>query len=98
MKIDLLKFVDDNKKIKDLENEADFKKELNKLIAKIIEGGEKFYTDSDELVNKLKLKAKKTECIDGRNSFGWVIKKSYKYGIKLTKENIKRVQEYLDEE
>lgn len=98
MKIDLLKFVDDNKKIKDLEDEADFKKELNKLIAKIIEGGEKFHTDSDELVNKLKLKFKKINYIDGRNSFGWVVQKACKYEIKLTKENIKRVQEYLDEE
>ncbi len=96
MKIDLLKFVEGNKKTKDLQDEVDFKKELNKLIANIITGEKEFFTNSDMLIEKLNIKCKKNIFDVSRSFFEFYPLK--KYTFKLNKTNIKKIQSYIDKE
>lgn len=97
MKIDLLKFVENNNEIQELKNEVEFKKELNKLISNIITGEENFYTNNEELIDKLDLKFEKAE-----NYGRWLVINSFScqkdYKVKLTKTNIRKVQDYINKE
>lgn len=102
MKIDLLKFVEDNKKIKNDEKELNFRKELKELIKDIMDGNEYFVTDNDLFINEVHLKAarrKKGEQFKKDNKhLYWFTPTNYKYKINLTKANIKLVQEYINKE
>lgn len=88
MKIDLLDFVDSNKRIKNLEKEADFRKELNKLISYVIVGNENFFTSNKDLINNIGLKAEKSTSIFSDNN----------YIIRLNHPNIKKIQKFIDNE
>lgn len=96
MKIDLLDFVDYNKRIDSLRIEADFREELNSIIAAIIKGEIKYYTSNDTLIENVGLKAKQVKEIFITRE--WPYKKPDKYIIELNKANIKRVQKYIDNE
>lgn len=93
MKIDLQKIIEDNKKTKELEGEVEFKQELNDLICCIIRDAEEYYTNSDELIKRLGVKYRQQ---NKRNYFSYF--SNNKYGIKLTKENIKKIQNYINKE
>ena len=92
MKIDLQKILEDNKKIKELEEKAKFKRELNDLICYILRDNKEYYTDSDELIKELGVKYKENK----QNHFSCF--PSSMYTIKLTKENIKKIQDYINKE
>ena len=100
MKIDLLDFVDSNKSINNLREEAGFRQELNNLIAAIIRGEEDYYTSNDKLIENLGLKAKPIQDIlDKRFGTGVCIYRNpEQYKIVLNKANIKRVQKFIDNE
>ena len=95
MKIDLLKICEENKKIEELKEEVNLKKELRNLISAIIKNNDNYTTDSKKLVEELKVKYKEEE-ICGHSFFDYGKVKEYK--IKLTKENIKKIQKYIDKE
>lgn len=99
MKIKLLEFVKSNDEINDLKNEADFKKELNRLIANIITGEEEFSTNNKTLVDKLDIKYKKNDssiCGYYGNPFRTHFRGEYMFKLNLT--NIKKVQNYINKE
>ena len=98
MKIDLFDFVGVNENTKILEEEIAFRKELHKLIAAIISDEESFYTDNDELVERLKLKTKNVSNIISKATGGNWTYKTFRYKVELNKSNIKKVQKYLDNE
>ena len=99
MKIDLLGIVQINEATNSMEREVEFRRELHKLIASIFNDEEYFFTKSDELVERTNVKVEKRtgNIISKETDFRWNIN-PYKYSIKLTKSNIKKVQKYLDNE
>ena len=92
MKIDLQKILEDNKKTRELEEKVRFKRELNDLICSILRDNKEYYTDSDELIKELGVKYKENK----QNYFN--IFSNREYTIKLTKENIKKIQDYINKE
>jgi len=101
MKIDLLKIYEDNKKIDKLKDEIQFKEELNRLLSDIVMNKEKFYTDNEYMLKKLSLKYSKNKQKE-KNTFYCISfsgNEYYaKYTINLTKENIKKIQDYVNKE
>lgn len=95
MKIDLLKICEENKKIEDLQEEVNLKKELRNLISAVIKNNDDYTTGSKKLVEELKVKYKEEE--RWSSSF-YSYDKVKEYKIKLTKENIKKIQKYIDKE
>lgn len=98
MKIDLMKFVERNEKIEELRKEALFETELNKMIASVIKGNEYFYTDDEELLEEIGLKYETNDC---HYSIIYVYNDengNRRYKVKLTKNNIRKIQKYIDEE
>ena len=100
MKIDLLKIIEDNKKIDELRAEAGFRQEINKLIVAIVNNEKEYYTDNKENIEKLNLKYEKDE---KSYSYSYIPlfpteQNCRKYVIRLTKENIKKIQKYVNEE
>lgn len=92
MKIDLQKILEDNKKTKELEEKVRFKRELNDLICYILKDNKEYYTDNDELIKELGVKYKQNR----QNFFDYF--SNSKYTIKLTQENIKKIQNYFNKE
>ncbi len=88
MKIDLLDFVDSNKRIENLEKEAEFRKELNELISCVIVGKDHHSTKNYDLIKKLDLKAEKFLDVFSDN----------RYMIKINRSNIKKIQKFIDNE
>lgn len=98
MKIDLIKFVENNKNIENLREEAKKKTELNNLISSIIRGEEYFYTDNKELLEDIEIKyTKKVNNTAVYIGYTCTYEKG-EYKVKLTKENVKKVQKYIDKE
>lgn len=103
--MNLLEIYEENKKEKEVfenqKKEHEFKKELKRLISSIIEGRDCFYTNNEELIEKLNIKAKK----ETKNNFtinmydyhGYSLN-SFEYVFDLNKTNIQKVQKYIDEE
>lgn len=96
MKIDLMRFVEDNKEIDELRKKAKNKTEVNKLITSIINGEDEFYSDEEDLLKEMGLKYKKRECSSYSMIYWNINKQMGKYKVNLTKENIKKVQKYID--
>lgn len=96
MKINLMKFVNDNKEIEELRQEANYKEELNKLIASIIRGETYFYTDNCDLLDDIGVGYKKRESYISAYTIGFSYKNIGTYQTKLTKGNIEKVQKYID--
>ena len=92
MKIDLQKIIEDNKKTKELEEKVEFKRELNDLICYIVRDTLEYYTDNYEFIKELGVKYKENK----QNYFNCF--SNSKYTIKLTKENIKKIQKYINKE
>ena len=97
MKINLMEFVENNKKIENLRKEAKNKSEINKIIAAIITEDEYYYTDNKELLEEIGTKYTKennSSCFT--YTINGIIRNEYK--VKLTKENIKKINKYINKE
>lgn len=92
MIVDLNKYIEINKEIEELKEDAEMRTELNNLVAAIIKGEKTYYTDSKKLIDTLKINAKKE--IYNRYSM-WVSTKEG-YAIKLNKTNIKKINNYIN--
>ncbi len=96
MNIDLLKIYENNKELEKEEEKLLNKKGIRKMIVAIIERNENYYTDNKELLDELGVKYSKCQ-----SQYSWEYtgpKRLGGYKVKLTKENIKRIQKYLSEE
>lgn len=100
MNIDLIKVYEENKKIEKNQEELDEQKELRDLLSAIVGNKKYFYTNNEKFLKKLNIKY-------GKNTQNHVISYGYNYStwgscgdyfINLTKENIKKIQKYINEE
>ena len=103
MKIDLFKLIEENNKIVKEENELEFKKELKEVIKDIMDCNEYFVSDNELFIEKIKLKpvkAKKHETFkkEDKRLMYYCNTHRYKYKFKLTKSNIKLIQDYINKE
>ncbi len=100
MKIDLMKFVENNKKIEDLRQQAKKKTEINRIIAELIENKEFFFTNEKELLDEIGIKYSKNDTYSGLvyNQFNVTFTGNADYKFKFTKENIKKIQKFIDKE
>lgn len=98
MKIDLLKIVENNKKIEEQENVLERKREVRKLISVIIKGNEEFYTNDEGLIKEIGIKVSKKDM----NCPMWPIpidmQNHGRIRVKLNKTNIQKIQNYIDKE
>ena len=97
MKIDLLSIYDKNKKLE--QKEKEIKKELEKaqilrdIMCAVINGDESVEIKDDDLAKEIGVKTFKQKCLFQSI---YVPKQEYRYYIELTKENIKKIQTYLE--
>lgn len=96
MNIDLLSIVEKNKELEIVEENIDVKKELRKLLIAIIEDKKAFTTHNKKLLDVLNLPYKTQKY----TNYGYYITSRYdeEYKVELNKKNIKKIQNYLDEE
>ncbi len=93
MIVDLNKYIEINKEIEELKEDAEMREELNNLVAAIIKGEEKYYTDSKKLIETLKINTKK----ETYNKYSmWASYPKEGYIIKLNKTNIEKVNKYIN--
>lgn len=99
MNIDLIKVYEENKKIEKNQEKIDEQKELRKLLSAIVGNEKQFYTNDEKFLKKLNIKYGKS---NDNHVFGigysWnTYNMCGSYFINLTKENIKKIQKYIDE-
>lgn len=100
MKIDLLKFVEKNEELEEEQLEIKIKRELRRLISSIIQGEEYFYTNCEDLYERIGIKYVRLDSfamfsVSSPDSWGW---HGGNYKTKLTKANIRKIQEYINGE
>ena len=100
MKIDLLKIVENNKKIEEQENVLERKREVRRLISMIIKGDEEFYTNDEGLIKEIGIKVSKKD--KDCNDYLWTrfidTQNHGRIRIRLNKTNIQKIQKYIDKE
>lgn len=95
MNIDLLEIYENNKKIEKEQEKVNKEKELRRLLSYIIKDEEEWQTDNKELLEEMQVKYKEKKYeTRGFYPFGKIME-NYKYDVKLTKENIKKINAYL---
>lgn len=92
MIVNLNKYIEINKEIEELKEDAKMREELNNLVAAIIKGEEKYYTDSKKLIDTLKINAKK----ETYNKYSMWVNIREGYAIKINKTNIEKVNKYIN--
>lgn len=97
MKIDLLKIVEENKKIEEQENILERKREIRELISAIVKGEDIFYTNDEELIKEIGIKVSKKD-MNYNNPWYSPFSINGKIKIKLNKTNIQKIQDYINKE
>lgn len=92
MIVDLNKYIEINKEIEELKEDAEMRTELNNLVAEIIKGEKEYFTDSEKLIKELGIKTKKEEY----HKYGMWCGIYSGYKIKLNKTNIEKVNNYIN--
>lgn len=96
--MNLLKIYEQNEKnkneLKTVENKLKLEKEINRLIASVIEGNTEFGTNNEDIFEELgikKCKRRESEyhCFNPFNPYR-------EFYIKINKTNIKKIQNYID--
>lgn len=92
MIVDLSKYIEINKEIEELKEDAEMRTELNNLVAAIIKGEKEYFTDSEKLIKELEIKTKKEEY----HKYSMLISTYSGYKIKLNKTNIEKINNYIN--
>lgn len=97
--MNLLEIFEDNERVKKAEEKLDAKREehheLKEIISEIIRGDETHYTDNEDLLKKIGIKYKKSEC-----SYMPLPFRHFEYERRIyfeyNKTNVKKIQKYLE--
>ena len=100
MKIDLIEILNKNEQLENKKKEIYKEKELRELIAAIIKGAEEVFIDNEELIKEIGIKIsekdKKYYVVSYYNPYKQCGTGNIR--IKLNKENIKKINDYINKE